>query len=44
MNTDDEEALALEAVIRQQPVKTEQTVKTEYVVVNCRVHELVISL
>jgi hypothetical protein len=38
MKTDDEEATALEAVTRRQPLKIQQTEKTSLcAVVNCRV-------
>jgi hypothetical protein len=37
VNTEAEEATALEAVTRRQPVKIQQTEKTVGAVVNCRV-------
>jgi hypothetical protein len=43
VNTEDEEATALEAVTRRQPVKIQQAEKTVRAVVNCRVCELAIA-
>jgi hypothetical protein len=42
MNTEAEEAMVLDAIIRQ-PVKIQQTEKLVHAVVNCRVCELVIA-
>jgi hypothetical protein len=44
MNMKAEEATALEAITRWQPVKTQKTEKTSYCLVNCRVCELVTVL
>jgi hypothetical protein len=44
VNSEAEEATALEAVTRRQPLKIQQTVKTVRVVVNCRVCELATAL
>jgi hypothetical protein len=44
VNTEGEEATALEAVTRRQPVKIEQTGDLARAVVKCRVCELAIAL
>jgi hypothetical protein len=44
VNTEAEEATALKAVTRRQPVKIQQTEKTVRAVVNCSVCELAIAL
>jgi hypothetical protein len=44
VNTEAEEATALEAVTRRQPMKAEQTEEFVRAVVNCRVCELVFAL
>jgi hypothetical protein len=43
-NTEAQESTTLGAVIRPEPVKTQQTEKTARSVVNCRVCELAIAL
>jgi hypothetical protein len=44
VNTEAEEAMAMKAVTRRQPVETQQTEKTACAVVNCRMCELAIVL
>jgi hypothetical protein len=44
VNTDAEEAMAMKAVTRRQPVETQQIERTVCSVVNCRMCELAIAL